>query len=158
LGLAYHASENSNLYITYSRGYRTGGLTQLGSDPSQPPLHPYKPEYSDNIEIGIKNNLLLNRLYLNIAAFYTRVKDAQVPTLVIPDAITITRNAGKLTSKGIEMELSATPFKGLQAVYNIGYTDAEYKTLKLSQNGSTVDLAGKKQIFTPDVTSMMALH
>lgn len=158
LGLAYRASENSNLYVTYSRGYRTGGLTQLSSDPSQPPLYPYKPEYSDNIEVGIKNNLLSNKLYLNVAAFYTRVKDAQVPTLIVPDAITITRNAGKLTSKGIEMELMATPVKGFQAAYNFGFTDAEYNTLKLSQNGSAVDLAGKKQIFTPNVTSMLALQ
>ena len=158
LGLAYEASENTNLYVTYSRGYRTGGLTQLSSDPSQPPLYPFKPEYSDNVEVGIKNNLFSNRLHLNFAAFYTRVKDAQVPTLIIPDAITITRNAGKLTSKGIEMEVMATPVKGLQAVYNLGLTDAEYNTLKLSQNGSSVDLAGKKQIFTPGVTSMLALQ
>jgi iron complex outermembrane receptor protein len=158
LGLAFHASENSNLFITYSRGYRTGGLTQLGSDPSLPPLYPYKPEYSDNIEIGIKNNLLSNRLYLNIAAFYTHVRDAQVPTLIVPDAITITRNAGKLTSKGIELELTTSPFKGLHVIYNVGFTDAEYKTLKLSQNGSSVDLAGKKQIFTPDMTSMLTLQ
>ena len=158
LGIAFHPTENSNLYVSYSRGYRTGGLTQLGSDPSQPPLYPYEPEYSDNIEVGIKNNLWQNRLYLNFAAFYTRVKDAQVPTLILPDAITVTRNAGELTSKGIEMEVSATPFKGLQAVYNFGFTDAEYKTLKLSQNGTSVDLAGNKQIFTPDMTSMLALQ
>ena len=158
LGIAFHATENMNLYVSYSRGYRTGGLTQLGSDPSQPPLYPYKPEYSDNVEVGIKNNLLENRLYLNFAAFYTQVKDAQVPTLIVPDAITVTTNAGKLTTMGIEMEVSATPVKGLQAVYNVGFTDAEYKTLKLSQNGSSVDLAGKKQIFTPDMTSMLALQ
>ena len=158
LGLAYRATENTNLYITYSRGYRTGGLTPLSSDPSQPPLHPYKPEYSDNVEIGIKNNLFSNRLYLNFAAFYTGVKDAQVPTLIVPDAVTITRNAGKLTSKGVELEISSFPVKGLQAIYNVGFTDAEYKTLKLSQNGSSVDLAGKKQIFTPETTSMLALQ
>lgn len=158
LGLSFAATENTNIFITYSRGFRTGGLTQLSSDPSQPPLYPYKPEYSDNVEIGVKNSLLSNRLYLNFAVFYTRVKDAQVPTLIVPDAITITRNAGKLTSKGIEMELTATPVKGLYAVYNMGFTDAEYKELKLSQNGSTVDLAGTKQIFTPEVTSMMAVQ
>ncbi|HYK47794.1 MAG TPA: TonB-dependent receptor, partial [Parafilimonas sp.] len=50
LGLAYHATDNNNFFATYSRGYRTGGLTQLSLDPSQPPLYPYKPEYSDNIE------------------------------------------------------------------------------------------------------------
>jgi iron complex outermembrane receptor protein len=158
LGLAFRATENTNLYVTYSRGYRTGGLTQLSSDPSQPPLFPYKPEYSNNVEVGWKSNLLSNRLYLTLAAFYSRIQDAQVPTLILPDAITVTRNAGKLTSKGIEMEIAAAPVKGLQVFYNAGFTDAEYKTLKLSQNGSTVDLAGKKQIFTPDVTSMLALQ
>ena len=158
LGLAFRATENTNLYVTYSRGYRTGGLTQLSSDPSQPPLYPYKPEFSDNVEIGIKNNLFSNRLYLNIAAFFTRVKDAQVPTLIVPDAITITRNAGKLTSKGVELELSSSPAKGFQVMYNLGFTDAEYKTLKLSQNGSSVDLAGKRQLFTPDITSMLAMQ
>ena len=95
---------------------------------------------------------------MNIALFLTHVNNAQVPTLILPDAITVTRNAGKLTSKGIELELAATPVKGLQADYNFGYTDAEYKTLKLSQNGSAVDLDGKKQIFTPDITSMLALQ
>lgn len=158
LGLAFRATENSNVYITYTRGYRTGGLTQLSSDPSQPPLYPYEPEYSNNIEAGIKSNLLSDRLYLAVAAFFTRVKDAQVPTLILPDAITVTRNAGKLTSKGIEVEVSATPFKGFEVNYNAGLTDAEYKTLKLSQYGSAVDLAGKKQLFTPDITSMLALQ
>jgi iron complex outermembrane receptor protein len=36
VGLSFHATQNNNLFATYSRGYRTGGLTQLSSDPSQP--------------------------------------------------------------------------------------------------------------------------
>ncbi len=157
-GLNFRATANSNLFATYSRGYRTGGLTQLSSDPSQPPLYPYKPEYSNNVEIGIKNNFLHNRLRVNITAFITRVTDAQVPTLVLPDAITVTRNTGKLTSKGAELELSATPLNGLQIDYNFGYTNAKYTSLKVSQNGESVDLNNKKQIFTPDVTSMLAVQ
>lgn len=157
-GLSYELGSNSNLFATYSRGFRTGGFTGLSSDPSQPPLYSYKPEYSNNIEIGIKNNLFNNRLRLNVAVFVTQVTDAQVPTLVLPDAITVTRNAGKLNSKGAELELASTPLKGLQVEYNFGYTDAEYKNLKLSQNGSAVNLDGKKQIFTPETTSMLALQ
>src|SRR6185436_9083236 len=114
LGLAYKLATTSNVFATYSRGYRTGGLTQLSSDPSQPPLYPYDPEYSNNIEAGIKNNFCNNRFHLNVALFSTHVTNAQVPTLILPDAITVTRNAGKLTSKGIEMEIAATPAKGLQ--------------------------------------------
>lgn len=41
-----------------------------------------------------------------------------MPTLLLPDAVTVTKNAGKLTSKGIELELAATPVKGLQVIYN----------------------------------------
>ncbi|HVX49240.1 MAG TPA: TonB-dependent receptor [Chitinophagaceae bacterium] len=158
VSIAIHPTANTNLYGTYSRGYRTGGLTQLGADPSQPPLYAYKPEYSNNFEVGVKNTLLDNKLTLNIALFYTTITNAQVPTLVLPSAITITKNAGGLTSKGIDAEIAATPVKGLEATYNFGYTHARYTTLKLSSNGSEADLKGNHQVFTPDVTSMLALQ
>lgn len=158
LGLQYTIDADHNLFLTYSRGFRTGGLTQLSSDPSQPPLYPYDPEYSNNIEAGVKNDFLNKRLRLNLTLFLTYVNNAQVPTLVLPDAITVTRNAGKLNSKGVELEVAAVPAKGLQLDYNFGYADASYKDLKLSQGGSSVDLDGKKQIFTPDVTSMLAIQ
>jgi iron complex outermembrane recepter protein len=156
LSLAYTFSKTTNGYLTYTRGYRAGGFTQLSSDPSQPPLYFYDPEYSNNYEAGIKNNFLNSRLYLNIAVFYTRISNAQVPTLVLPDAITITRNAGKLDSKGAELELLAKPARGLEIDYNFGYTHARYKTLKLSQNGAAQDFDNNRQVFTPDITSTLA--
>lgn len=158
LSIAFHPVANTNLYATYSRGYRTGGLTQLGADPTQPPLYAYKPEYSNNFEAGIKNTFLNNRVRANISLFYTNVTNVQVPTLVLPAAITVTKNAGGLTSKGIDAELAATILKGLEATYNFGYTDAKYTTLNLSQNGAASDLAGNRQIFTPDITSMLAIQ
>lgn len=155
-GINYHATANNNLYATYSRGYRTGGLTQLSSDPSQPPLYPYKPEYSNNIEAGIKNNFFKDRLRINITAFLTLVTNTQVPTLILPEAITVTKNTGKLTSKGAELEVRSTPVNGLQLDYNFGYTNAKYKSLKVSSNGESVNLEGKRQIYTPGITSMLA--
>ncbi|HVU94530.1 MAG TPA: TonB-dependent receptor [Puia sp.] len=155
-GIAYQPSNNTNLYATYSRGYRPGGLTQLSPDPSQPPLYPYNPEYSDNVEIGIKNTFWDRRIQLNATAFLTHVTNAQVPTLILPSAITVTRNTGKLISKGVELEAAANPVNGLQLIYSFGYTDAHYKSLNIAENGQAVDLAGKKQIFTPEFTSMFA--
>ncbi|MES1222833.1 MAG: TonB-dependent receptor, partial [Bacteroidota bacterium] len=105
LSASYKAAKNSIVYVTYSRGYRTGGFTQLSSDPSQPPLYKFKPEYSNNYEAGIKNTFLKNRFRVNLTFFYSTINDAQVPTLVLPDAITVTKNAGKLESKGVELEL-----------------------------------------------------
>jgi iron complex outermembrane receptor protein len=151
-------TDQNILFGSYSRGFRTGGLTQLSSDPSQPPLYTYKPEYSNNIEVGLKNTFFNNLLRANLALFYTELTDAQVPTLVLPYAITVTRNTGSLSSKGIEVELAATPLKGLQVEYNAGINDASYNKLQLSQNGQEVDLSGKKQLFTPAMTSMFAIQ
>jgi iron complex outermembrane recepter protein len=156
--VAYHVSDNNLFYASFSRGFRAGGLTPLSSNPSQPPLYAYKPEYSNNIEIGSKNTFLANRLQLNVSLFYTKVSDIQVPTLVLPDAVTITKNAGELTSKGIDLQLSATPLKNLQVDYNFGLTDARYATLRLSQNGKEEDLSNNSQIFTPALTSMAAFQ
>ncbi|MFC3562221.1 TonB-dependent receptor [Pedobacter jamesrossensis] len=156
LSLAYAITEQNNVYAGYSRGYRAGGLTQLGSDPSVLPLVSYKPEYSNNFEIGSKNTFLNDKLSVNFSAFYIKLTDAQIPVLVLPDAVTITRNAGKLTSKGVELELSAKPVKGLSIDYNLGYTDAKYTSLQLPQNGATVNLDGNRQLYTPELTSMFA--
>lgn len=158
VSVSYHLNDRSSVYGIYSRGFRAGGFTQLSPDPSQGALYSYKPEYSNNLEAGIKNVFFDRKLQVNLAAFYITVTDAQVPTLILPQAITVTRNAGELTSKGFELELAANLFKGLQANYSFGYTNAEYTSLTIPQNGAEVNLEGNKQIFTPEVTSMLALQ
>ena len=158
LGLAYHVSGKSDLYAEYSRGFRAGGISQLSSDPSQPPLFAYKPEYSDNYEVGWKNSFYGHKLRVNLAVFYSLVNNAQVPTLILPDAITVTKNAGKLNSKGFEAEVAATVLKGLEITYNFGYTHARYTQLEVPNNGAVVNLNGNHQVYTPDVTSMLAVQ
>jgi iron complex outermembrane receptor protein len=158
VSLIAHASPNFHVFGTASYGYRAGGLTQVGADPSAPPLHAYKPEHSSTVTAGIKSTAFNNRLRINFSIFSSGINDVQVPTLVLPDAITVTRNAGDVIITGTELEIAATPLKGLQAEYAFGYTRARYKKLKLSQNGTEVDLSGNRQLFTPDVTSMLALQ
>lgn len=158
VSLAYHINDHSNLYTVYSKGFRAGGLTQLSPDPSQAPFFAYKPEFSNNVEVGLKQTFLNKRLQVNAALFYIKVNDAQVPTLILPEAITVTRNAGELTSKGFEFELAATPVDGLQVNYSFGFTDATYNTLNVPNDGEEVDLKGNHQIFTPEMTSMMAVQ
>ena len=99
-----------------------------------------------------------NKARVNLALFYTIVNNAQVPTLILPDAITVTQNAGKLISKGAELELGLNPLQGLELDYNFGYTDAKYKRLNLPSNGTSANFANNKQMFTPDITSMLAVQ
>ncbi len=158
LTVNYKVSNNNIIYATYTKGFRAGGLTPLSLDPSQPALFAFEPEHSNNIEVGVKNNLPGNRLLFNVTVFYSVVSNAQVPTLVLPAAVTITRNTGMLKSKGVEAEIIATPLKGLELNYSFGYTHSKYQNLKLSQNGGEVNLKGNRQIFTPEITSMLAVQ
>ena len=158
LGLDYNISATQMAFVNYSKGFRAGGLSPLSSDPSQPPLIRYKPEYSNNIELGLKNTLFNNHARLNLTVFYTRLVDAQVPTLILPDAITIIQNRGKLNSKGIELEFTAQANAHLSIDYNAGMTNAKFETLEIAQNGNANILNGNKQIFTPDLVSNLALQ
>jgi iron complex outermembrane receptor protein len=165
VAVAYRVGSHT-YYVSYARGFRAGGMTQASSDPTQPPLYAYKPEYSNNYEVGMKHHFLNNKVMVNLSAFYIKVTDAQVPTLVLPDAITVTRNAGELTSKGIDLQISTTPAKNLQFDYNFGFNDARYTKLNLpgaDENGDgqpdgSVSYKNNKQIFTPAFTSMAALQ
>ncbi len=146
ISLDYNLNAASLVYAMYSKGYRTGGLSPLGSDPSQPPLMGYLPEHSNNFEAGIKNTFLNNTLKLNISLFYINIKDAQVPTLVLPDAITIIKNTGILNSKGVEAEIMYTPAKGVMIQYNGGITNA------------IIEATGKRPLFTPDNSNAIAIQ
>lgn len=158
VSLNYLMTDESMVYASYSRGYRAGGFTEVSSDPSQPPLFKFRPESSNNFEIGTKNDLQENKLRLNLALFYTLVNNAQIPVLVLPDAVTITKNAGDLRSKGAEAEIAFTPFRDLTLNYNFGYTDAKYinsAILKTDQGGNEVNLKNKQQIYSPQTTSTL---
>ena len=157
--IQYVLSAQNNLYGTYSRGYRVGGLSPLNGDLTAPVgLSAYYPENSNNYEIGSKNTFFNNRLRINLAAFATYINNAQVPTLVLPEAITIIKNTGKLKTRGLEAEVSASPAKGWLIDYNAGILHTRYKSLKISQNRTEVNLDGKKQIYTPSATSMLAMQ
>lgn len=155
LSIDYTFKSGSILYFSYNKGYRAGGLSPLSSDPSQPPLMGYKPEFNDNIEFGFKQRFFNNRIYMNLVAFYTQLRNAQVPTLMLPDAITVTKNTGALNSKGLEAEFIAIPFRGFNVQYILGLTDASYTSLNLSQQNGAIDLSGKKPLFTPSYNSAL---
>ncbi len=153
-GLDYALGDDHHVYLTYSRGYRAGGFTTLGSDPSQVPLAGFDPEFSNNVELGWKNFYFARKLTLNATVFYTFVNNVQTPTLILPDAITVVRNAGKLNSKGAELEIAANPVKGLEIILNGGVTDASFTELRIPKDGQEVDYSGNKQIFTPSFTTL----
>jgi len=156
LSLEYQPLTNINCFASYNKGFRPGGISQTRAESLQ--FVTYKPESSNSFEIGTKNTFFNERLQINAAVFYTSINNVQVPTLILPEAITVTKNAGKLRSKGAELEISAIPLNGLSVDYNLGYTHAIYRNLKLGKENEILNLDYNRQIFTPNATSMLALQ
>ncbi len=151
LGLQYSLYPDNSIYGTFSRGFRAGGI-----DREEGQFFYFNPEYSNNFEVGSKNYFLNNLLRVNLSLFYATVNNAQVPTLVLPEGLVLTRNAGKLTSKGAEIELAIKPLKDLEINYNAGLTDAYYKKLVSPTDQPSLNQMNKRQIFTPEATSMVS--
>lgn len=155
LGLQLGLPGGRFAYLSYARGFRAGGLTPLGSDPGQPPLVSYDPEYSGSLELGLKGGGGDGRLSYRLAAFHTVLSDAQVPTLLLPDAVTVTRNAGRMRSYGAEAEAEARLPGGFSLTARAGLTEARYTRLAVPVNGRAEDLSGNRQVFTPAHTALL---
>jgi iron complex outermembrane receptor protein len=81
-----------------------------------------------------------------------------MPSLVMPDAIIVTKNLGKLHSSGIELEASLQASKAISIQYNAGITSALFDNFNYASNGTELNVKDKHQIFTPDATSFLAFH
>ena len=129
VGLSYAPNDDILLYGSYSEGFRSGGFNGRGTDILT--LGPYDPETVKNFELGLKSQLLDNRLIVNISAFHTKYVNKQ-EDVVFPDpngaTVTIVQNAAAATLKGFEIEAKAMPIDGLTFGFNFGYLDSKYNS------------------------------
>jgi len=117
-GLRWQPNENTNTYLRYSRGYKSGGW--LGSNGLT--LNPYAdPEYVNSYEIGWKQ-LVSGRLQLNTAVYFNDYKGFQAPLTVQREASTESRFLNlDAETYGAEIETVWSPIDSLQLFLNYGY-------------------------------------
>ncbi|MFM6944496.1 MAG: TonB-dependent receptor, partial [Bacteroidota bacterium] len=138
----YSVSELSNVYATYTRGFRAGGInaSSLPAGVKQT----FDPEYSNNYEVGYKAMLANKKLSIAASAFLIEWKDLQFYNLVAP--FTYAReNVGDAQSAGFELEVAALPLKGFQLDGSFGYNASEYKGFNLKR----LNFATGAEIVTP---------
>jgi iron complex outermembrane recepter protein len=133
LTLAYRFGEDANGYATYARSYKSGGinLSGLPLDAANNPIlsvASVAPEKVDHFEIGLKTQFLDRRATVNIAAFWTEIQDYQAT--VTNNQVGVLRgylaNAGKVRTRGIEIDSGFRPSSRLSLYANAAYTAAEY--------------------------------
>lgn len=124
--LAYRPNDDTMVYGSVTKGFKSGGWNAFDGSPS------YKPEEVISFELGIKTDLSGGAVRLNASVFAYDYKDLQVSTF--QDGLTVTTNAADATVWGAEAELSALPMSQLLINASIGYLSAEYDTF-ISANG-----------------------
>jgi iron complex outermembrane receptor protein len=125
LGAQFQATDDVMVYASWSKGFKSGGWTTRLSQPildgSQAE---FKPEFAKTSEIGIKSQLLDNRLLLNAAVFHTDYSDIQLNVQQGPSPVL--QNAGDATLRGAEIEMQAVIGGGFSLSFSGGYIDADY--------------------------------
>ena len=116
----YRPTDEQMIYFSASKGYKGGG--SLGSNPLQDNI--YDPEDIWAIELGAKTRWLENRLQLNLAGYYNIYDDLQV--FILTGFGAHIENAAKANVGGVELELVAAPFDGLQFDSAVSWNHAEY--------------------------------
>lgn len=120
-------SNNSQVYASYSQGFRSGGNSMRGTDPAR---ITYEPENVDSFEIGTKNDLLDGRLRINLAAFVT-VQEARTFSSILtiaslPGTNTLILNSSEdYDIKGFEAEVIWAATDSLSFIGTLGIQDAE---------------------------------
>ncbi|WP_168854393.1 TonB-dependent receptor [Novosphingobium sp. ERN07] len=114
----YQLTPRSNVYASYSQGYRSGGLP--GSAFSTIPV---KPEKIDAFELGYKN--AEGPLNLNLAAFYYNYRDIQV-TSYGAGGQSFTVNAAAAHIYGLDGDLTYAFSPDFSVTLAGTYTHAKY--------------------------------
>lgn len=82
LGLQYRPSDDAQLYVTYNRGFKAGGVNLdvngRGANGNVFGSPKFRPEKTDAFEAGLKVDWLNGRARTNAAAFYSKISDLQV--------------------------------------------------------------------------------
>ncbi|MEA2028969.1 MAG: TonB-dependent receptor, partial [Campylobacterota bacterium] len=146
LSLSYITDDNAHLYLSYSKGMRTGGYNYRSDDT----LTPYKAQITDGYELGYKRDFG-NGLKLNTALFYNDIKDMRVVTFEDTLATFLT-NAPKAYSYGFELDMSYQQ-DGLLIYGSLGLARAKYDSLMIDG----VDYSGNTIIDTPNATASLGL-
>jgi iron complex outermembrane receptor protein len=122
-------------YVSAAEGEKSGGFN--GRAASVAEFNRYDPEKVWTYELGMRSDLLDQRVRLNATLFYSRYVDMQVqlnksvtdPVTGQPVPFTVVGNMPSADIRGGEAELTVIPVERLKIIAGLGITDGRYRKL-----------------------------
>jgi outer membrane receptor protein involved in Fe transport len=118
VNLTYQFDPERMAYVTYSTGFRPGGVNRKPSDPA------YTSDKLNNYEVGWKTGWLDRRIRFNGAIFYEKWNDVQLG-IQGAGGITSVYNVGNADVKGVEADFSWLAMDNLTLTVSGTYVDAK---------------------------------
>lgn len=151
IGLQYDINSNINSYFTYSHGYK-GIAYNVFFNMADSDSHALKPEENDSFEIGLKSQFWHRKVTANFSGFIEDFSNYQANFLDQVAGGTVYRmiNAGSVSSKGFEGDISARVLPGLSLGSNFSYTYAVVDKFHCPENSpASCNINGKTLPFAP---------
>lgn len=146
--IQYAVTDDVMAYAQFSTGYKGGGVNPRPFFVQQ--ALAFGPETLNSYELGLKTDLFDRKVRFNVAAFLSKYKGIQL-SLGNCTAITGTGfgapcalpvNAGDADIKGIEIETTIRPIRGMSIDGSLSYLDFEYKRFGTYTSGTTTVAVG----------------
>ncbi len=122
----YHFTNDVMGYLSYAKGFKTGGWTTRLTSPLPPgaPAQAFGPETDQTYELGLKSEFLNRQLLVNTAVFLSHYDGIQLTYQVSTSPVT--QNAGNAEIKGLEVEVQSLLGDNFSLNGSVGYMDAKY--------------------------------
>jgi iron complex outermembrane recepter protein len=127
LGLELQLTDDALLYLSYAKGFKSGGFNARPLSGIAEVQTPYDPETVDSYELGAKTRWWDRRMTANLAVFFNDYTDMQLTINATPQ--NFVRNAGEAEIKGAELEVVTRLAQGFDVNLAVGYLDAQYTEL-----------------------------
>lgn len=143
LGLVIQPSKKMSLFGSYTNSFVLNTGVDVGGNA-------LKPSLVDQIEVGIKNQLLDNKLSVNLTAYQIVNGNFAQTSLVNANTYTYIKElAGKVASTGVELDFVARPIPNLSLMAGYSYNETKYVT-------SNTYIAGSLLKYNPNHTANMS--
>ena len=124
VGLVYMPNDNLSLFATYTNSFSAN----TGYDINRSTL---KPTTIDQYEVGVKKNLWNNAIAVNLSAYQILYKNYYQTTELTaggqPNSDPNMKEfAGKMRSRGVELDITGNPSKNLSLIGGISYNNSVY--------------------------------
>ncbi len=131
--LSYAATENLNLFASYSRGFRSGGFNQTGVGALADSSgffnvgDLFDQETANTYEAGFKSTFADGRVSLNGSGYFTKAEGTYFFVFIAANSTQNLGNIDEVEYKGFDLELNARLTDNFMFNAGFGYTDSEIK-------------------------------